>query len=150
MISEFFLKKTLRIFPFISPACPNGLFGQDCSEKCSGTCSGCNHVSGVCDSGCNPGWMGHSCNQSIVNNISLNVDKTRYIDTLYQCCLQVTNYISGKRHECFSKINVYQLHNMNENSCLIVFSSEVLLPPLFAFYFGNYKYFFAEINFINY
>lgn len=74
-ISEKYLKKTLRIFPFISPACPNGLFGQDCSEKCNGTCAGCNHVSGVCDYGCIPGWMGHSCNQSIVYTISLSSDK---------------------------------------------------------------------------
>lgn len=64
--NHFGSKKTFKIFSFVKLACPIGFYGQDCSEKCNDTCAGCNHVSGVCDSGCVSGWMGHSCNQSIV------------------------------------------------------------------------------------
>lgn len=60
------VKKTFKIFSFVKLACPIGFYGQDCSEKCNDTCAGCNHASGVCDSGCVSGWMGHFCNQSIV------------------------------------------------------------------------------------
>eukprot|EP00105_Crassostrea_gigas_P010418 XP_011425691.1 PREDICTED: cell death abnormality protein 1 [Crassostrea gigas] len=44
-------------------ACPRGYFGNECTEKCNGTCSGCNNVNGVCDSGCIPGWKGYHCNE---------------------------------------------------------------------------------------
>lgn len=90
---------------FISTACTNGLFGQDCSENCNGTCAGCNHVSGVCDSGCNPGRMGHSCNQSIVYTISLNVDKNQiHLHTLSMIFTSHKLYIRKKDiTECFSR-----------------------------------------------
>lgn len=47
-------------------ACPVGHFGQDCSETCinSYTCDGCNDVSGSCDYGCRPGWIGYFCQKS--------------------------------------------------------------------------------------
>nr|XP_034318570.1 multiple epidermal growth factor-like domains protein 10 [Crassostrea gigas] len=45
-------------------ACPRGYFGNECSEKCNKTCSGCNNVNGVCDSGCIPGWKGYHCNEA--------------------------------------------------------------------------------------
>lgn len=50
----------------ISSVCPNGYFGQDCTERCKDTCTGCNHVNGLCDSGCQPGWTGHNCTQSMI------------------------------------------------------------------------------------
>lgn len=48
-------------------ACPVGYFGQDCYETCvnSYTCDGCNNVSGSCDYGCRPHWIGHFCQKSI-------------------------------------------------------------------------------------
>lgn len=50
----------------ISSVCPNGYFGQDCTKRCKDTCTGCNHVNGLCDSGCQPGWTGHKCTQSMI------------------------------------------------------------------------------------
>lgn len=44
-------------------ACPNGYYGQNCTRKCNVTCSGCNNVNGLCDSGCHPGWKGDYCQQ---------------------------------------------------------------------------------------
>lgn len=50
----------------ILSACPVGYFGQNCSEECinSYTCDGCNNVSGLCDYGCRPGWIGYFCQKS--------------------------------------------------------------------------------------
>lgn len=119
----------MRICPFISPACTNGLFGQDCSENCNGTCAGCNHVSGVCDSGCVSGWMGHSCNQSIVYTvvwiiiIIIMIIIIRYMETLYQWYLQNMNCLSWKSHRSvFFKTSMFVnciICNGNRYSILI-------------------------------
>lgn len=45
--------------------CPNGQFGMDCRKSCSGHCinnESCDHVSGVCPSGCHDGYTGIYCN----------------------------------------------------------------------------------------
>lgn len=42
-------------------ACSYGNYGQNCSRKCNVTCTGCNKVNGLCDSGCYPGWKGDYC-----------------------------------------------------------------------------------------
>lgn len=44
--------------------CEEGWFGVNCSQQCSGHCrdgSTCNHVTGLCDEGCNAGWTGYIC-----------------------------------------------------------------------------------------
>ena len=44
-------------------ACPTGTYGRDCASVCKGYCKGgCNHVTGKCDSGCEPGWDIENCN----------------------------------------------------------------------------------------
>lgn len=55
-------------FP-IKQACSHGFFGYDCSERCLDTCAGCNNVTGLCDSGCKPGWKGYFCNKGSVDKI---------------------------------------------------------------------------------
>ncbi|XP_065945073.1 scavenger receptor class F member 2-like [Magallana gigas] len=42
-------------------SCQYGHFGKDCSEKCDAKCTGCDVYSGLCDSGCQPGWKGKNC-----------------------------------------------------------------------------------------
>lgn len=42
-------------------ACPYGYFGHDCADKCNDSCTGCNILNGLCDSGCHPGWKGEYC-----------------------------------------------------------------------------------------
>lgn len=44
-------------------ACSYGFFGQNCTEKCRDTCTGCNNENGVCDRGCHPGWRGNYCDR---------------------------------------------------------------------------------------
>uniref|UniRef100_K1PWX8 Multiple epidermal growth factor-like domains 10 n=1 Tax=Magallana gigas TaxID=29159 RepID=K1PWX8_MAGGI len=47
-------------------ACTLGWYGQNCSKKCIGHCkdnSFCNHVTGMCDKGCDGGWTGELCNE---------------------------------------------------------------------------------------
>lgn len=58
--SAFFIK---LLFFFVILACSVGYFGQDCTGKCKSSCKGCNHITGVCDSGCKPGWIGDYCEQ---------------------------------------------------------------------------------------
>lgn len=44
--------------------CQPGTFGTNCSTTCKGYCRDpCNHISGMCDSGCQDGWLGPRCNQ---------------------------------------------------------------------------------------
>lgn len=48
------------------PECTNGWYGANCSQRCSGHCRDdtiCNHVTGLCDKGCDAGWTGSLCNQ---------------------------------------------------------------------------------------
>lgn len=48
---------------FLLPDCPRGYFGVECAGKCSNNCYGCNHINGLCDSGCKPGWSGDYCQE---------------------------------------------------------------------------------------
>lgn len=43
--------------------CEDNYFGQNCRERCNETCRSCNKTTGVCDSGCYPGWRGLYCQQ---------------------------------------------------------------------------------------
>lgn len=67
----------MKIFFFGILACSVGYFGQDCTEKCKIACKGCNHVTGLCDSGCQSGWIGDFCEQG----------KLSYTKKCYCCCL---------------------------------------------------------------
>lgn len=49
---------------FISSECREGFYGVKCNQQCSGHCRGgitCNHVTGLCDGGCDAGWTGSFC-----------------------------------------------------------------------------------------
>lgn len=44
--------------------CPPGQFGIGCREGCSGHCINnepCDHISGVCSTGCRDGFVGSYC-----------------------------------------------------------------------------------------
>lgn len=46
--------------------CREGLYGERCSQLCSGNCKDnetCNHVTGQCDKGCTTGWKGAMCDK---------------------------------------------------------------------------------------
>ena len=45
-------------------ACPYGYYGLDCKHACNSTCMGCEAVSGLCNTGCIPGWRGDYCQRS--------------------------------------------------------------------------------------
>lgn len=69
----FFLLNTI-FFGIL--ACSAGYFGQDCTRKCKSSCKGCNHVTGLCESGCQPGWVGDFCEQgklSYTKNVTVVV-----------------------------------------------------------------------------
>jgi len=48
-------------------ACSQGRYGNNCSETCSNNCQyqNCSLVSGKCQYGCEPGWIGDKCKQGI-------------------------------------------------------------------------------------
>lgn len=59
---------TYEFFLYVSnlcyTECPPGSFGLNCSTICTGYCRDpCNHISGICDSGCLDGWLGQHCKQ---------------------------------------------------------------------------------------
>lgn len=62
MFKVFFLFKLSEI------VCSSGYFGMDCKKKCSGHCMNnepCHHVSGMCTSGCQDGYIGEHCIDSM-------------------------------------------------------------------------------------
>ena len=51
---------------FFKTECAFGLYGVDCSQKCSGHCKNnvtCDHLTGVCNEGCAAGWNGSYCDK---------------------------------------------------------------------------------------
>lgn len=51
---------------YIHIECREGLYGERCSQLCSGNCKDnktCNHVTGQCDEGCTTGWTGAMCDK---------------------------------------------------------------------------------------
>lgn len=51
-------------FIFFGTACIEGRYGLNCSLQCVGHCRDgitCNHVTGLCDGGCDKGWRGNMC-----------------------------------------------------------------------------------------
>lgn len=45
--------------------CIDNFFGQNCKEICNVTCKGCNRTTGICDTGCKPGWRDIYCHKGI-------------------------------------------------------------------------------------
>lgn len=56
--------------------CDDYFFGINCKQQCNPNCDGCNKKTGVCDTGCKPGWKGISCQESktsyesLINNLN--------------------------------------------------------------------------------
>ena len=53
---------------YVFVACDDGYFGDMCTQKCSKNCNQagiCNKTTGVCQDGCQPGWMGDFCDSGI-------------------------------------------------------------------------------------
>lgn len=59
--------------------CASGYYGHNCSSKCSQNCNVtniCDRITGECDGGCKPGWIGNTCDQSkyvSVNYINIKI-----------------------------------------------------------------------------
>lgn len=56
---------------FVGTECSIGWHGVNCSQQCQGHCingTTCNHVTGLCDKGCDTGWTGVQCDKGIVDN----------------------------------------------------------------------------------
>lgn len=52
--------------------CQDNFFGRNCEHICNVTCRSCNKTTGVCDSGCFPGWTGQYCQNG--NNLFIIED----------------------------------------------------------------------------
>lgn len=59
--------------------CPSQRFGLDCKERCSGHCINnepCDHVRGVCPSGCQDGYFGTLCTDRREYSFFCNIKST--------------------------------------------------------------------------
>lgn len=74
-----------KMYHFCITEC-EGWYGVNCSQQCSGHCrddSVCNHVTGLCDNGCDAGWKevkcdeGKTCNLPSTHKIIANVKRCR-------------------------------------------------------------------------
>ena len=52
----------------LSTDCPNGRFGKNCAKEChcKEVMEACNKNTGSCKSGCHPGWLDISCQESML------------------------------------------------------------------------------------
>lgn len=60
----YFFSKVLFSLLSTSKECREGWYSVDCSQQCAGHCrdgATCNHVTGLCDGGCDVGWTGYFC-----------------------------------------------------------------------------------------
>lgn len=64
-------------------ACGTGWYGVNCSQPCVGHCRDgitCNHVTGLCDRGCDAGWTGYMCSKG--KDISMFFFRKYYIENV--------------------------------------------------------------------
>lgn len=62
---KIFRKELFILCVTLNSECKLGHFGMACKETCSDQCLNsetCDHVSGVCSSGCQDGYLGIYCN----------------------------------------------------------------------------------------
>lgn len=59
------LKSFLFDNSYLDLECDANYFGKNCEEMCSVTCNGCNRKTGICDTGCKPGWRDVYCHKGI-------------------------------------------------------------------------------------
>lgn len=43
--------------------CDDNYYGPNCINMCNTACKSCNKSTGICDSGCHPGWRGVCCHE---------------------------------------------------------------------------------------
>ena len=57
--------------------CPKGKFGISCENNCSsrnckGSSASCHGLTGKCQEGCKPGWIGKDCSERSMSVISIH------------------------------------------------------------------------------
>lgn len=71
-----FQSNAIAIFFFhLQLECREGWYGDNCSQQFTGHCidgTTCNHVTGLCDGGCDTGWTGSVCDKGLLE-IQLNI-----------------------------------------------------------------------------
>lgn len=70
---------------FLCLACSDGYYGEHCDTRC-GHClnnATCHHISGACTQGCEPGYRGQKCIESMLNTMVKYFIFIRNIDRIY-------------------------------------------------------------------
>nr|XP_034320580.1 scavenger receptor class F member 1-like [Crassostrea gigas] len=125
--------------------CENGWYGENCSQQCIGNCmnnSTCNHVTGLCDAGCDFGWTGSICDKECppghfgtecMGNCSGNCINNTQCDPINGECSDgcIDDYI-GRRCENYTVNNHLPFKNSIQPLLLIIgFSAPVVVNAFF-------------------
>lgn len=96
-----------KLYHFCITECREGWYGVNCSQQCSGHCKDdtpCNHVTGLCDNGCDAGWKELKCDEGKTCNLtstkknyrkhqkiaqSICCSTHRHIIIMYTCIIQL-------------------------------------------------------------
>lgn len=73
---------------YIFKDCNENYFGPNCELLCNTTCNRCNKTTGVCESGCYPGWEGTFCHEGDCLSIFYN---TSILDKLLEMLETILN-----------------------------------------------------------
>ena len=62
--------------------CEAGQYGAECGQTCTVHCAGegkpCDHISGQCTNGCEPGYTGERCTQGKFNKLVSPISERKY------------------------------------------------------------------------
>lgn len=70
-LNRYLRKKWNKATFFETEECEDGTYGEDCAIYCSGHClneSACNKETGLCERGCDPGYMNSLCSDRKTTN----------------------------------------------------------------------------------
>lgn len=111
----FNIQNPLSPFSNFFIECGENFFGRNCNSSCNATCKSCNRSTGVCDTGCLPGWRGAFCHKGS--------------SSVYNRCLM-----------CIWSYNTFSVKEKNLSHMQVKISFQCLCFYHFSLHYSNYHY----------